>query len=222
MNFSILAAALGTTVWTLPPAHIETALPELARQVFGQRDDPGGLLFVRTPQLLTRAAVDGPDMLSRRLDQVMPRLVPGGVLAVETHDVRNGGVVQPLGLEVSRALRQRHGLQLKEIIAVLPAEETPRRCIRRPQSAWRSRTGICWSRPVTAAPQRRSVVLCSVPIATPARCARPGCRGGRKSSGSRIVLADKRQVRRIIGLDDLDARQAAGFHDVRRLPDWAI
>jgi hypothetical protein len=120
---TILAAALGTTVWTLPPAHIETALPELARRAFWQRDDPGGMLFVRTPQLVTSAGIGMPDMLSHWLDQVMPRVVPGGVLAVETHDVRNGGVLQPLGLEVCRALRRRQGLQLKDIIAVVPAED---------------------------------------------------------------------------------------------------
>ena len=78
---------------------------------------------MRTPQLLTRAGVDIPDVLSRWLDQVMPRFVPSGVLAVETHDVRNGGVLQPLGLEVCRALRRRQGLQLKDIIAVVPAED---------------------------------------------------------------------------------------------------
>ena len=101
MNVTILPAALGTTtVWTLPLAHIETALAELARRVFGHRGDPGGLLFVRTPQVLIRTGLDIPDVLSRWLDQVMPRVAPGGVLAVKTHDVRNGGVLHPLRLEV--------------------------------------------------------------------------------------------------------------------------
>jgi hypothetical protein len=82
------------------------------------------VLFLRTPQLLTRAGVDIPDVLSLWLDQIMPRVVPGGVLAVETRDVRIDGVLQPLGLEVCRALRRRPGLQLREIIAVVPAEDT--------------------------------------------------------------------------------------------------
>jgi hypothetical protein len=113
-----------TTVWTLPLAHIETALPELARQVFGQRDDPRGLLFVRTPQLLTRTSDDVTGMITHWLDQVTRRVAPGGLLTVETRDVRIGSVLQPLGLEVWRALRQRRGLRVKEIIVVVPAEDT--------------------------------------------------------------------------------------------------
>lgn len=112
-----------TTVWTLPLADVETALPQLARQVFRQHGDPTGLLFARTPQLLTRTGVDAPSLLSRWLDQVTPQVAPGGVLAVGTRDVRIAGVLQPLGLEVWRALRRRRGLRLKEIIAVVPAED---------------------------------------------------------------------------------------------------
>jgi hypothetical protein len=79
---------------------------------------------VRTPQLLTRAGVDTTKVLSRWLDQVTPRVAPGDVLAVETRDVRIAGVLQPLGLEVCRALRRRRGMHLKEIIAVVPADDT--------------------------------------------------------------------------------------------------
>ena len=78
---------------------------------------------MRTPQLLTRAGVDTANVLSRWLDQVVPRVVPGGVLAVETRDVRIDSVLQPLGLELCRALRRRRGMQLKEIVAVVPAED---------------------------------------------------------------------------------------------------
>ncbi len=116
-----------TTVWPLPRAQMETALPEMARQVFGQRGDGAGVIFMRTPPLLTRAGVDASDMLTRWVAQVTRQLAPGGVLAVETRDVRIGGVLQPLGLEVCRALRRRRGLRLKEIIAVVPAEATAMR-----------------------------------------------------------------------------------------------
>jgi SAM-dependent methyltransferase len=107
------ASAFGTTVWTLPPTAMKTALPELARQVFGQRGAAAEVRFMRTPQLLSRAGVNVTDVLSRWLDQVVPRVAPGGVLAVETRDVRIDGVLEPLGLEVCRALRRRRGMQLK-------------------------------------------------------------------------------------------------------------
>jgi hypothetical protein len=58
-----------------------------------------------------------------RLKPIVGRMTLGcGVLAVETHDVWNCGVLQPLGLEVCQALRRRHGIQLVENIAVVPAE----------------------------------------------------------------------------------------------------
>jgi hypothetical protein len=123
---------------------------------------------VRTPQLLTRAGVDIPDVLSRWLDQVMPRGLPGAVLAVETYDVRNGGGLQPLGLELCRALRWRQGLRLKEIIMVVPMEA--RRCARRPRIPSQSPTAIYWSHPAIARSRHPlSVVFCSVAVATPAR-----------------------------------------------------
>jgi len=114
-----------TTVWTVPTGRMESALPELVQQVLGRHEDPNSVLLVRTPQELTRAGIDAPAVLSRWLDQVTPRVAPDGVLAVETHDVRIDGVLQPLGLEVCRALRRRRGLRLREIIAVVPAEDTP-------------------------------------------------------------------------------------------------
>lgn len=83
--------------------------------------------FVRPPHLFTRAGGDAPAVLSRWLDQITSRRAPGDVLAGETHDVRVGDVLQPVGRKVCRALRQRRGLRLKEIIAVVPAEDTTKR-----------------------------------------------------------------------------------------------
>jgi hypothetical protein len=116
-----------TTAWVVPGAQMDTALPELAHQLWGTRGDPTGVCFVRTPQLVPRAGVDTPAVLARWLDQVLAHAAPGGVLAVETRDVRIGGELQPLGLEVCRALRRRQDLRLKEIIAVMPAEDVQTR-----------------------------------------------------------------------------------------------
>lgn len=117
------AAVPRTTVWTLPAPQLEAALPAVTRRVFGRRASGEDVLFLRAPQLLTRAGVDVPAVLSRWLDQVGRRLTPDGVLAVETQDVRVGDELQPLGLEVCRALRRRRDLWLKEIITVVPAED---------------------------------------------------------------------------------------------------
>jgi hypothetical protein len=114
-----------TTVWTIPRAQMETSLPQLAGQVFGQRGYPTEVRVMRTPQLLTDASVDTADALRGWLDQVMPRVAPGSVLAVETHDIRTGGMLLPVGLEVlPGAPPGRRGLPLKRIIRVVPAEAT--------------------------------------------------------------------------------------------------
>jgi len=117
----------GTTVWSLPHAQLEAALPALARRVFGQRESVNDLLFLRAPQLLTHAGVDPSATLDRWLHRATRKLTPGGILAIEARDVRLAGVLQPLGLEVCRALRRQRGLRLREIIAAVPQEATTRR-----------------------------------------------------------------------------------------------
>jgi hypothetical protein len=108
----------------VPTERIEAALPDLARQAFGSRNDRDSVLFARTPETLAHEGSGSTDMLPSWLHQVTRRVQPGGVLAVETRDVRTDGTLHPMGLEVCRALRQIRGLRLKEIIAVVPPEET--------------------------------------------------------------------------------------------------
>jgi hypothetical protein len=103
---------------------MERALPQMAGLVFGQRGYPTEVRFMRTPRLLTDAGVDTADALRGWLDQVMPRVAPGSVLAVETHDIRSGGMQLPVGLELCRVLLRRRGPRLKEVITVVPAEAT--------------------------------------------------------------------------------------------------
>lgn len=117
------AVDMGTTVWALPAARMETALPAQVRRAFGRHSDPEAVSFVRTPETLVSDTADATAGVSVWLEQMLGRVKPGGVLAVETRDVRSSGVLHPMGLEVCRALRRMHGARLKEIIAVVPAED---------------------------------------------------------------------------------------------------
>jgi len=115
-----------TTVWTVPRSHMDAALPDLARQALRRGEHPTAFHFVRTPHGLARAdggASDAEAVLSW-LDQVTHRLPPGGILVVETRDVRLAGALHPLGLEVCRTLRRTRGVRLREIIAVVPAADS--------------------------------------------------------------------------------------------------
>ncbi|HEY8744253.1 MAG TPA: DNA methyltransferase, partial [Chloroflexota bacterium] len=88
-----------TTVWAVADGRMEADLPELARQAFERRNDPDSVLFVRTPETLAHEGSGSTDMLPTWLHQVTRRVQPGGVLAVETRDVRTDGTLHPMGLE---------------------------------------------------------------------------------------------------------------------------
>ena len=114
-----------TTVWQVPAADMDARIPELARQVFGRQDGTDTVRCVRTPVgLIGDAGGLAAEAMTGWLDRVARDLPPGGLLAVETQDVRVGGELVPLGLEVCRELRERRELRLREIIAVVPTEES--------------------------------------------------------------------------------------------------
>ncbi len=113
-----------TTVWSVPSAHMDSVLPDMARRVLMRRSNHAGFHFVQAPVELAHAGVgpQGGETVPRWLEGITQRVPRGGTLVVETRDLRVDGALVPMGLEVCRELYRTRGMRLKEIIVVVPAE----------------------------------------------------------------------------------------------------